>query len=526
MIILIPHANKGQGDSREAVTTYTPSRVSAEKNLCLSAGKDVDVIGSKVQGSQIAAKVGGNLHIETLQDKETYREQNTSAGIGVSWSLHGGAFSKPTFGGDWSKGNIDSHYRSAREQAGFYAGKDGFDIYVQGNTDLKGGMLASKAFADKNHLSTGTFSFSDLENKADYSAIGIGASYHAYGDYDKMKPNAKNKIYNTIGLAPNLSMPAMGKADSSTKSAVAPGRIDIRENPTQDVSVLSRDTRNALNELGRIFDKKTVEEQQELARVFGEEAFRLAHNLRDDGSGRKIAVHAIIGGIMSQITGAGFVSGAIGAGINEAIIREIKKIRYPGTAQIVSAILGGASARISHSNVMGGSLAAIIGTKENAYGERPTYDGAIIYVNEIGYFKIENGIDVYLPNGVPENVYVWLQDPENPNFGWDYKKGDGKGSGDRYTDKVVVYQVYTVIDGKAYGIAILDDTKAEKKERINQEAKLYMEAIVAASNSGIAKELMDFAKQYNEAPQEASYDGIQNELFMQVLNYIKNLYER
>ena len=62
------------------------------------------------------------------------------------------------------------------------------------------------------------------------------------------------------------------------------------------------------NEHGRIFDKKKIEEQQELAAVFGEEAFRLVHKMKDDGSGRKIAVHAIIGGIMSQITGAGFTS--------------------------------------------------------------------------------------------------------------------------------------------------------------------------------------------------------------------------
>ncbi|EFF67269.1 hypothetical protein HMPREF7545_0006 [Selenomonas noxia ATCC 43541] len=41
-----------------------------------------------------------------------------------------------------------------------------------------------------------------------------------------------------------------------------------------------------LNELGRIFDKKKIEEQQELATVFGEETFRLVHNLPDDGSGR------------------------------------------------------------------------------------------------------------------------------------------------------------------------------------------------------------------------------------------------
>ena len=97
-----------------------------------------------------------------------------------------------------------------------------------------------------------------------------------------------------------------------------------------------------LNELGRIFDKKKIEEQQELAAVFGEEAFRLAHNMKDDGSGRKIAVHAIIGGIMSQITGAGFASGAVGAGLNEALINAVKG-KDPGTAQIVSAIIGAAA---------------------------------------------------------------------------------------------------------------------------------------------------------------------------------------
>jgi len=123
-----------------------------------------------------------------------------------------------------------------------------------------------------------------------------------------MTEDEKNKVYNTKGLAPNISMPVKGNASSRTTSAIAEGTIDIRENPTQDISALSRDTENALNELGRIFDKKKIEEQQELAAVFGEEAFRLVHNMKDDGSGQKIAVYAIIGGIMSQITGAGFTS--------------------------------------------------------------------------------------------------------------------------------------------------------------------------------------------------------------------------
>ena len=93
-------------------------------------------------------------------------------------------------------------------------------------------------------------------------------------------------------------MPAKGDAASATKSVVALGTIDIRENPAQGISALSRDTANSLNELGRIFDKKTVEEQQELAAVFGEEASReaarhgsLSPPFLAMASSRKHAVH-------------------------------------------------------------------------------------------------------------------------------------------------------------------------------------------------------------------------------------------
>ena len=182
-----------------------------------------------------------------------------------------------------------------------------------------------------------------------------------------MTEDEKNKVYNTKGLAPNISMPVKGDASSRTTSAVAESTIDIRENPAQDISALSRNTENALNELGRIFDKKKIEEQQELAAVFGEEAFRLAHNMKDDGSGRKIAVHAIIGGLMSQITGAGFASGAIGVGLNEALINNLKGLD-PGTAQIVSGIIGVAAAKVAGGNAMAGAAAAASGTKWNFFG--------------------------------------------------------------------------------------------------------------------------------------------------------------
>ena len=79
--------------------------------------------------------------------------------------------------------------------------------------------------------------------------------------YKNMTEDEQNKVYNTIGLAPNISMPVKGDASSTTKSVVAAGTIDIRDNPTQDISALSRDTANSLNELGKIFEETWLESQ-------------------------------------------------------------------------------------------------------------------------------------------------------------------------------------------------------------------------------------------------------------------------
>ena len=97
------------------------------------------------------------------------------------------------------------------------------------NTDLKGGLIASEAPADKNQLTTDTFSFSDLENEADYSAKSIGAAYHKYGNYDNMTKAEKDKVYNTKGLAPNISaMRAAGQRLPLQREPSTSGRIRRR----------------------------------------------------------------------------------------------------------------------------------------------------------------------------------------------------------------------------------------------------------------------------------------------------------
>lgn len=60
-------------------------------------------------------------------------------------------------------------------------------------------------------------------------------------------------------------MPAENEAKSTTRATVFEGEIEIRdkENQKQDIVGLNRDTQNALNKLGEIFDKNDVKEKQE-----------------------------------------------------------------------------------------------------------------------------------------------------------------------------------------------------------------------------------------------------------------------
>ena len=92
--------------------------------------------------------------------------------------------------------------------------------------------------------------------------------------------------------------------------------------------------------------------------------------MKDDGSGRKIAAHAVIGGIMSKITSAGFASGAAGADLNEVLINAIKE-QDPGTVQIVSVIVGAAAAKAVGGNEQAGASATASGTKYNLLGVLP-----------------------------------------------------------------------------------------------------------------------------------------------------------
>lgn len=357
--------------------------------------------------------IGGNLNLESQQDKETYDEKNSSAQISLSLD---------SVQGSVNKGKINSNYQSVIEQTGIYAGKQGFDIKVGKNTDLKGAVIASEADGSKNKLSTDTLTYSDIENKAEYSASNKGNTFNtAIKTTAEKTADGKTKIVSKdiIESSPIMSMPVNGNSSSTTKSAIADGTVEIRSNPNQDISGLSRDTNKALNELGKIFDKKTVQEKQELANLFGELAYKEVGDISaryqekakeykyiankcledaskagmlgdylkmsqlyedaknyeskynkimkdwDEGGTMKVALHGLVGGIMSSVSGSGFTSGALGAGANEAIQKKLMNIKDADLHQWASAIIGATATNILGGNVKAGASAAASWTKNN-----------------------------------------------------------------------------------------------------------------------------------------------------------------
>ena len=337
----------GKGKENGSTTSYRASAVNANDTLTMKSGKDTDLIGSTVSGNKVKADVYGNLNIESLQTKKEYSEENISAGMSFST-----AAGKTRYGGSASKGNMKSHYESVINQAGIHAGGEGFDISVKDNTDLKGGVIGSAASKDKNTLTTGTLSWEDKENKADYKAGGMGVSY---------LPNNKSSKLNQRGLTPNLTPTVKDNADSTTKSAVAEGTIHItnKEKQKQDIASLNRDTKNSLNQLQEIFDKTKVEEKQELVGMLEKYGNQAIHTYAEskgwkDGSTEKMLLHGAFGALMGDMAGGSAASGALSGSVNEYVMGYLTKTKgkewvqkHPDTVQWLSAGVGAAIGNLS-----------------------------------------------------------------------------------------------------------------------------------------------------------------------------------
>ena len=358
------------GDTHQE--SYVPTTIKAAQLAQLKAKRDTTIIGSTVSGKKVEVDTGRDLHIQSLQDVDNFKEHSKSAGFSISSKPN---FKDPTGSISASVGRIDSKWKSVTHQAGIFAGEEGYDINVGNGTTLEGAVIKSDAPKAKNTLTTKSLEMKDIQNEAEYTYSNNGIGYNYYGSKKKleeMKTNDKkgyDKIYNSIGLVPNLGVGSKGKASSTTQSAISDGILTV-DGKEIDTKTINTNTENTLHQLDKIFDKKKIEERQELARLFAKNAYEQLHNWQPTTKEGKIAkafAHGVIGEWAARMAGNAPGSGFKATMTNELLIEKIKQIadNDPALAQWLSAAVGVVVNKVSGDSVNTGAAVASYATKWN-----------------------------------------------------------------------------------------------------------------------------------------------------------------
>ncbi|MEN5171141.1 hemagglutinin repeat-containing protein [Acinetobacter higginsii] len=278
--------NLGKGNGNGTETSYVNSHVGSKDSLTsISSGNATNIIGGQVQGKavQVDAKA---LNIESLQDKASYKskQQNVEGQVTIGYGA--------SASGSFSKSNINANHASVSEQSGIFAGDEGYQIKVKDNTDLKGAIITSTQLAEtqnKNSLSTGTLTHSELRNVSEYDAkgISIGAGFNA-GKNDaqgQKQPDTvlskSNKIdghaSSQVGVSKSIGFGLDSDKDSSvTKSGVNTKNITITNEAGQQqltgktaeqikseilTDVTTDTARENSGALNNVFDKDKVQKE-------------------------------------------------------------------------------------------------------------------------------------------------------------------------------------------------------------------------------------------------------------------------
>ncbi|MGP3657608.1 hemagglutinin repeat-containing protein [Burkholderia gladioli] len=305
--------NRGNADGDSS--TWTNTHVSAGNELAIQSGGDTNLKGAVASGKQVVADIGGNLNIESLQDKDHYDSKQQSAGISASVCAPPLCTGKSSVAGSVGQTKMNSDYASVIEQSGIKAGDGGFQVDVKGNTDLKGGVVASsdKAVQDNlNKLTTSTLTHRDIENHASYDASSVGLSGGYGGSIGKDQKGTATNVNPVPGttlpkgdgglqVAPPVALSASGDANSTTKSGISGGAITIADGAKQQqltgqtaaeaVSSVNRDTSNTGGALAPIFDKDKIQAGFDITSQFINQAGTFVANRAAEADAAKAAAN-------------------------------------------------------------------------------------------------------------------------------------------------------------------------------------------------------------------------------------------
>ncbi|WP_213308749.1 beta strand repeat-containing protein [Paraburkholderia sacchari] len=385
--------SNAHGDANSDARIQNASHVNAANSATIISGGDTNIIGSQVNGKQVTADVGGNLNIQSVQDTTTSAAHQSSVGGGLSISQGGGGSASITA----QYGHADGDYAQVNRQAGINAGDGGFNVNVKGSTDLKGGVISSTAEAEKNTLTTGTLTFSDMENKSHYSANSIGGSVGLAPGATSDKAVGPASVPGSGGLVPMIGQNESGDQSATTRSAVSAGTIHVTDgaNQKQDIETLSRDTTNTNGKVANAPDVNdilnqqadTMQAAQAAGQVVAQGIGAYAEGKKDaadkaaqsawesgdmdaykaavaeskswaEGGDNRTALHIAGGALIGGLGGGAFgaIGGAAGAGLTAKMADQLDQISKGVGSATGSELLGNIAA-----NVVAGVGGALVG---------------------------------------------------------------------------------------------------------------------------------------------------------------------
>ncbi|MBR6026484.1 MAG: VENN motif pre-toxin domain-containing protein, partial [Neisseriaceae bacterium] len=343
------------------------------------------------------------LNIESQQNTATYNsnQQYIKGDITIGY----GGFSGSVNGG---KSKINSNYASVNEQSGIFAGDDGYQINIKDNTHLNGGLITSTANAEqngKNRFETGTITFKDLANKAEYKgeAFGLGISGSVKGN----NPNSNSSIYTVdkTGMSNTMGYGRDKESQSSvTYAGINTANITIRDTAKQQAltgksaeetikavktNITLENHQNLSGRLNNNFDAKKVQSkvdlQVEVTKEFSNNVrdFQSKQNKRLDElkakkengeisqkeyqeqtqkiEQQKLITNVVAGGLLSPADSVlGIATSTLAPAVSHEIGQHFKKEGKEGSFEHIAthAVIGALTSAANGGNALSGAVSA------------------------------------------------------------------------------------------------------------------------------------------------------------------------
>ncbi|WP_208541718.1 hemagglutinin repeat-containing protein, partial [Bartonella capreoli] len=274
------NASFGKGNGSGEQVHQKNSHIIGMGTVHSTSGGNTTLAGAVVSGNRVEMDIGGDFTVISRSDTEQTSSNQNSISVGFGGEKKDDAATTKL---SFNKDKFSNDYHSVVEQSGIKAGQQGFNIDVKDKTTLTGGIIESSAPADKNQLTTGVITTSDIINSAEAKGSSQGLSISAGGSmYQGKYGIAKNIAKNVLDHAK-----AKDSEEGYTKSAISNGSIILTDeagqktltgqNGEQTIASLNRDTATAHQVVealdgGRL--EQIVHENREMATQLLEEGFK------------------------------------------------------------------------------------------------------------------------------------------------------------------------------------------------------------------------------------------------------------